>query len=130
MLTVSEGGLGRLTDASGYPIHSRAGQGQINFKIDKYGGVVNVQSVNRDDDLMIITASGMMVRIPLGDISIHARTARGVKIMNLAEDDKIISAVPVSKAMDEDEEADSENTGNEAGEVTERNTEENNNVNE
>ena len=130
VLTVSEGGLGRLTDASGYPIHSRAGQGQINFKIDKYGGVVNVQSVNRDDDLMIITASGMMVRIPLGDISIHARTARGVKIMNLAEDDKIISAVPVSKAMDEGEEADSENTGNEAVEVKEGNTEENNNVNE
>ncbi len=98
VLTVSEGGLGRLTDASGYPIHSRAGQGQINFKIDKYGGVVNVQSVNRDDDLMIITASGMMVRIPLGDISIHARTARGVKIINLTDDDKVISAVPVEKA--------------------------------
>ena len=40
----------------------------------------------------------MMVRIPLGDISIHARTAKGVKIINLTDDDKVISAVPVEKA--------------------------------
>ncbi|MCR5523810.1 MAG: DNA gyrase subunit A [Clostridia bacterium] len=98
VLTISEGGLGRLTPSSDYPIHSRAGMGQINFKINKYGKVVNVQSVDADNDLMIITSSGMMVRIPLEQISPHARTAKGVKIINLTDEDKVISAVPVEKA--------------------------------
>jgi DNA gyrase subunit A len=98
VLTVAEDGLGRLSPASEYPIHSRAGLGQINFKCGKYGHVVNVQSVNADDDLMIITASGMMVRISLEGITPHSRTAKGVKIMNLSDGDRIISAVPVAKA--------------------------------
>ena len=98
VLTVAEDGLGRLSPASEYPIHSRAGLGQINFKCGKYGHVVNVQSVNADDDLIIITASGMMVRISLEGITPHSRTAKGVKIMNLSDGDRIISAVPVAKA--------------------------------
>ncbi len=98
VLTVAEDGLGRLSPASEYPIHARAGLGQINFRCGKYGHVVNVQSVNANDDLMIITASGMMVRISLEGIAPHSRTAKGVKIMNLSDGDRIISAVPVAKA--------------------------------
>ena len=112
VLTVAEDGLGRLSPASEYPIHSRAGLGQINFKCGKYGHVVNVQSVNADDDLMIITASGMMVRISLEGITPHSRTAKGVKIMNLSDGDRIISAVPVAKAESNEtnEEADATET--------------------
>lgn len=112
VLTVAEDGLGRLSPASEYPIHSRAGLGQINFKCGKYGHVVNVQSVNADDDLMIITASGMMVRISLEGITPHSRTAKGVKIMNLSDGDRIISAVPVAKAesSETNEEADATET--------------------
>ena len=120
VLTVAEDGLGRLSPASEYPIHSRAGLGQINFKCGKYGHVVNVQSVNADDDLMIITASGMMVRISLEGITPHSRTAKGVKIMNLSDGDRIISAVPVAKA-----ESNETNEEADATETIEANTTEN-----
>ncbi len=120
VLTVAEDGLGRLSPASEYPIHSRAGLGQINFKCGKYGHVVNVQSVNADDDLMIITASGMMVRISLEGITPHSRTAKGVKIMNLSDGDRIISAVPVAKA-----ESSETNEDADATETIEANTTEN-----
>ena len=120
VLTVAEDGLGRLSPASEYPIHSRAGLGQINFKCGKYGHVVNVQSVNADDDLMIITASGMMVRISLEGITPHSRTAKGVKIMNLSDGDRIISAVPVAKA-----ESSETNEDADATETIEADTQEN-----
>ena len=120
VLTVAEDGLGRLSPASEYPIYSRAGLGQINFKCGKYGHVVNVQSVNADDDLMIITASGMMVRISLEGITPHSRTAKGVKIMNLSDGDRIISAVPVAKA-----ESSETNEDADATETIEADTQEN-----
>lgn len=107
VLTVTENGLGKLSPASDYPIHSRATYGQKNFDCDKYDdAVVNVQSVSQDNDLMIITSSGMMVRIPLDGITPHGRASKGVKIMNLAENDKIISAVPVMRAEEEETPAD------------------------
>ena len=109
VLTVSEGGLGRLTPSSDYPVHSRAGLGQINFKTGKNGNVVNVQSVDSDNDIILITASGMMVRTSLTAITPHARTARGVSVMKLSEDDRIISAVCVAREEeDPDYDADTE----------------------
>lgn len=104
VLTVSESGLGRLTKTSGYPIYGRAGKGQKNFDHKKYGNVVNVQTVCMEEDLILISANGMIVRIPLDQITPHARGAKGVKVMNLAEDDRVISAVTVAKEDDDDDE--------------------------
>ncbi len=101
VLTVSETGLGRLSPASDYPIHSRAGLGQINFRSEKHGDVVNVQSVDTENDLLIITSGGMMVRIPISGIRVCARGSKGVKVMNLSDDDRIISAAEVSSSKDE-----------------------------
>ena len=103
VFTVSENGTGRLSKASQYPLHSRAGQGQINYRTEKNGYVVNVQSVDYDDDLILISASGMTVRIPIDKIGVHSRTSKGVKVMKLSDDDRIISAVSVAKADDETE---------------------------
>ncbi len=103
VLTVSESGLGRLTKTSGYPIYGRAGKGQKNFDHKKYGNVVNVQTVCMEEDLILISANGMIVRIPLDQITPHARGAKGVKVMNLAEDDRVISAVTVAKEEDDDD---------------------------
>lgn len=103
IITVSETGLGRLSEISEYPLHSRGGQGQINFRSEKNGSVVNVQSVSFDEDLILISANGMMVRIPIEQIRLCSRTSKGVKVMNLTEDDKVISAVAVEKAEEEPE---------------------------
>ncbi len=103
VLTVSESGLGRLTKTSGYPIYGRAGKGQKNFDHKKYGNVVNVQTVCMEEDLILISANGMIVRIPLDQITPHARGAKGVKVMDLAEDDRVISAVTVAEEDDDDD---------------------------
>ena len=128
VLTVSETGLGRLSPISEYPIHSRATQGQNNFKVDKYGYVVSVQSVDINDDLMMISANGVIVRIPINSITPHSRTSRGVSVMKLDEGDRLISAVPVSKAGDEIEhdseaEAPGENPAENAEAITGENSE-------
>ena len=108
ILTVSDTGLGRLSEISEYPLHSRAGQGQINFRSEKNGNVVNVQAVSIDEDLILISTSGMMVRIPLDSITPHSRTSRGVKVMNLTEGDTVISAVAVARAEEEPESTEEE----------------------
>lgn len=108
ILTVSDTGLGRLSKISEYPLHSRAGQGQINFRSEKNGNVVNVQAVSIDEDLILISTSGMMVRIPLDSITPHSRTSRGVKVMNLTEGDTVISAVAVARAEEEPESTEEE----------------------
>ena len=127
VLTVSETGLGRLSPAGDYPVHGRGGQGQLNFRSGKYGKVVSVQSVDCDKDLIIITVNGMIVRIPISSITPHSRTSKGVKIMNLAEGDRIISAVAVEKT-EEEAAAEGEEASEEAvtePESAEENTDEN-----
>ncbi len=105
VLTIGENGQGRLSTTDVYPIHSRATQGQKNFNIVKYGFVVSVQSVNPDDDLMMITQNGTIARISLEGLGTKGKTARGVNFMKLKEGDKIISATPVSKNESDGDEA-------------------------
>jgi DNA gyrase subunit A len=119
VLVVSETGFGCLSASAEYKPQGRSGYGPTYYKAAKYGNVVSLQSVDNQNDLIIITESGMMVRIPIGSITPHSKGSKGVKIMNLAEGDRIISAVAVARA---DEEPDAgEEDGGEApvsGEIT------------
>ena len=108
VLVVSETGFGCLSDSAEYKPQGRSGYGPIYYRASKYGNVVSLQSVDNQNDLIIITESGMMVRIPINSITPHSKGSKGVKIMNLAEGDRIISAVAVQKA-DEEEIPDDEN---------------------
>ena len=97
VLTISDKGYGRLSPVTDYPVHSRGTKGQINYKTEAYGNVIFCGLVNPDDDIMLITKNGMMVRTSLTQLQPHARPSKGVRLMRANEDDCIISAITVEK---------------------------------
>ncbi len=101
LLTVTETGFGRISPISDYRVQSRGGRGLINYRVEKYGDVAAVLSVTDDDDIIMIASNGIIIRIYGGDISEFARPAKGVKIMRVAEGERILSVA--SAEHDENE---------------------------
>ena len=91
LLTVTETGYGRISDISCYRIQSRGGKGLTNYKVEKYGDVAAVLPVTNDEDIIMIASNGIIIRIYAGDISEFARPAKGVRVMRVAEGEKILS---------------------------------------
>ena len=112
VFTISENGFGRLTPQSEYPIHARAGQGVNNYKISKNGRVAAIKAVDLDDDIIIMSDNGVMIRVFAKTISVVARTSRGVKIMKMSDDSKVVA---VARATHEEDSNDTE--------ITDENTE-------
>ena len=101
LLTVTETGFGRISPISDYRVQSRGGRGLINYRVEKYGDVAAVLSVTDDDDIIMIASNGIIIRIYGGDISEFTRPAKGVKIMRVAEGERILSVA--SAEHDENE---------------------------
>ncbi|MCQ2455617.1 MAG: DNA gyrase subunit A [Clostridia bacterium] len=91
ILTVTETGYGRISDISCYRVQSRGGKGLINYKVAKYGDVSAVLPVTKEEDIIMIASNGIIIRIFAGDISEFARPAKGVRVMRVAEGEKILS---------------------------------------
>ena len=91
LLTVTETGYGRISDISDYRIQSRGGKGLTNYKVDKYGDVAAVLDVTEEGDIIMIASNGIIIRIFSGDISKFSRPAKGVRVMRVAEGEKILS---------------------------------------
>lgn len=90
LLTVTELGFGKRTLIGQYPVKSRGGLGVINLNVAKATGpVVSVRAVEEDDEVLLGTSSGVFNRIPAGQISVLGRGARGVRVIRLAEGDRI-----------------------------------------
>lgn len=103
-LTVTQNGFGKKTLFSQYRIQTRGGKGIINIKVsEKNGKVVNVLTVAEEDEIIIVTTSGMVVRCPVSQIRTSGRNAVGVHVMRLKEKDKIASA---TRVVAKEEEAD------------------------
>ena len=95
-LTVTQNGFGKKTPFAQYRIQSRGGKGIINVKVSsKNGEVVNVLTVAEEDEIILVTTGGMVVRCPVNQIRTSGRNAVGVKVMRLHEKDKIASATRV-----------------------------------
>jgi DNA gyrase subunit A len=95
-LTVTQNGFGKKTLFAQYRIQSRGGKGIINIKVsEKNGKVVNVLTVAEEDEIIIVTTSGMVVRCPVSQIRTSGRNAVGVHVMRLKDKDKIASATRV-----------------------------------
>lgn len=96
VLSVSELGYGKLTPVSEYRLTNRGGKGVKTINItEKNGKLVAVRSVLRqDNDLLIITTKGMIIRLPISQISIIGRATLGVKLINL-KDDQLVSSVAI-----------------------------------
>ena len=96
LLTVCENGFGKRTDFSEYPAHHRGGQGVINIKTtERNGKVVALIDVRDTDELIMITAKGMVIRTPINTIRAIGRNTQGVKLFDVEEGDKLVSVARV-----------------------------------
>lgn len=115
VLSISENGLGKISPFSEYRLTKRGAQGVITMKInDKTGSLVGVKTVNTDDDLMIITSRGTVIRTPLNQVRETGRNASGVIIMR-PRDKELITSIALVPHQDEEEVV--EETSEEVGET-------------
>lgn len=110
VLVVSENGYGKRSDPNDYRITSRGAKGVKTIDITaKTGKLLAVKSVTEDNDLMIITKSGLTIRMPVAEIRVAGRATQGVRLINIREGDSIAAVSSVAKENVEDEiEADQE----------------------
>jgi len=95
IFTASENGYGKKTPVEDYPVHRRGGQGVINLRItEKIGPALAMVNVN-EDDLLVITISGKVIRIKTTDFRPLSRATQGVKIIQLEEGDRVCSVAKV-----------------------------------
>ena len=96
LLTVTENGFGKISTVDDYRKTHRGGKGVITIKTTKKnGGVVSVRRVANDDELMVISKSGKIIRIKVDSIRKTGRNAQGVKIMELKDDDVVVALMPI-----------------------------------
>ncbi|MEW6417257.1 MAG: DNA gyrase subunit A [Nitrospirota bacterium] len=92
LLTVTEKGLGKRSRIEDYPVQNRGGKGVISIKIIEKGGkAVGLMQVRDEDEVVMITSSGKLIRTLAGNISLHGRNTQGVKLMDVEGEDKIVS---------------------------------------
>ncbi len=91
ILTVTETGYGRISSIQDYRLQSRGGKGLTNYRTEKYGKVAATIPVTDNDDIIMIASNGIVIRIFAGDISQFSRPAKGVRVMRVAEGEKILS---------------------------------------
>ena len=105
LLGVSEKGLGKRTGMDEFTVQNRGGKGVKCYKItDKTGNVVGAKAVNEDNEVMLITTEGIIIRSPCGGISVVGRIASGVKLMNVdSENVSVASIAKVREQMNKDD---------------------------
>ena len=103
LLTITENGYGKKTDFDEYKVQSRGGMGVFNYKLtDKTGPVVGMAAVSDEDDVMMITSEGVIIRTHTAEISTFGRQTQGVRVMRLADDVKAAS-IAVTPHVEEEE---------------------------
>lgn len=114
VLTVSETGYGRLSPIEDYRLQNRGGKGLTNYHTDKYGKVAAIKVVDLTDDIILISADGVIIRIEASSIRVCARPSKGVRVMRIQGDENRV--VTLSRAPHETEE-DSEEESEEGTET-------------
>ncbi|MEO5573082.1 MAG: DNA gyrase subunit A [Gammaproteobacteria bacterium] len=101
VLTATEKGYGKRTSIEDYPVHGRGGQGVISIQTStRNGQVVGAVLVNDDDEIMLITNAGTLVRTRVNEVSVTGRNTQGVKLISLSEDEKLIGIECLADADD------------------------------
>lgn len=103
LLTVSETGYGRKSLFSDYRVQSRGGKGLINYRCEQYGKVAMIAPVCDDNDVIMISSDGIIIRTPADQISTFQRPSKGVKVMKVNEGEKVATLSIVDKPDEEDE---------------------------
>jgi DNA gyrase subunit A len=98
LFAVTENGFGKRTSIDEYPVQKRGGKGVIAIKTsERNGRVVKILIVDEDDDLMLMTDTGKIIRTPISGISIISRNTQGVKVINRDADEKVIGAARLAE---------------------------------
>ena len=103
VLTVTETGYGRLSSPENYRIQKRGGKGLLNYHTEKFGDVAAIKVVDLDDDIILISEDGVIIRIAAESIRVCARPSKGVRVMKLAEGSRVVT---LARAPHEEEEVD------------------------
>ena len=99
LLIVSEMGMGKRTSLDEFTVQKRGGKGVKSYRItEKTGNVVGVKAVKNDNELMMITTEGVIIQIPVCDISVYGRNTSGVKLINL--DDDSVKVAKIAKVRE------------------------------
>ena len=126
LLIVSENGMGKRTLMSDFTTQNRGGKGVKCYKItEKTGYIVGVKAVNEDNEIMMITTEGIVIRMPVSGISVLGRVTSGVKLMNLEGDVTVASIEKVREAAVPQKDEDTEEVNadrNDAGRKNAENT--------
>lgn len=92
ILTVTDKGYGRLSALSDYRMQNRGGNGLKNYKIrDDRGYVCGIRSIQTDDDVILISTDGVIIRIRANDLRVMRRTGLGVRVMKLSDEDRVVT---------------------------------------
>ena len=103
VLTVAETGYGRLSAPDNYRLQHRGGKGLTNYHTEKYGDVAAIKVVDLEDDIILISEEGIIIRILASSIRVCARPSKGVRVMKLQEGDKVVT---LARAPHEEDEVD------------------------
>jgi DNA gyrase subunit A len=125
ILVVTENGYGKKTSAEEYRMTHRGSKGVKGLNVtDKNGNIVSIKTTNGDEDLMIITNNGMIIRLPIEQVSTTGRVAQGVRLINLKENQKVSTVALVQKeeteeAVEQNDLGNSEENSNVESQTTE-----------
>jgi DNA gyrase subunit A len=105
LLAVAERGYGKRTEMDEYRLQSRGGKGLITMRVtDRTGPVIVVRMVGADDDIMLVTDGGKVIRTPARGISVIGRNTQGVRLIDLAEGEKVVAVARVAETEEDSEE--------------------------
>ena len=109
LMSITENGYGKRTNIENYRLTRRAGKGVINIKTSRRNGsVVTVREVDDDVEVIIITMKGVVIRLPVRDLRVIGRNTQGVRLINVAEGDKVVDVSTVAVSDEEEETAQGE----------------------
>jgi DNA gyrase subunit A len=111
VLTTTENGYGKRTLVSEYPVQARGGQGVISIQTsERNGNVVGAALVSEEDEVMLITDGGTLIRTAAKGISVQGRNTQGVRLISLGENEKLAGIEPIAEPeLSGDEEGAGEN---------------------
>jgi DNA gyrase subunit A len=102
LFVVTENGYGKRTSIDEYPVQKRGGKGVISIKTTERNGlVVGILLVSDEDDLMLMTNIGKVIRMPVDSISVISRNTQGVKLMGMDTDERVVGAARLAEKEDE-----------------------------
>jgi DNA gyrase subunit A len=98
LFTVSQNGYGKRTSIDEYPVQKRGGKGVISIKTTQRNGlVVSILLVEEDNDLMLMTSNGKIIRMPIKGISVISRNTQGVKVMGMEIGERVVGAARLAE---------------------------------